>query len=281
MIQKLQKHILGRKKEIKYSKTEERQRMSKILEMAAGSLLVKAFDNREEMGRLAAEDAAARINRMIDDKGVVNAVFAAAPSQNEFLAELLKHDIDWTKIKAFHMDEYIGLSEDAPQGFGNFLREAIFSKVPFMEVNYLNGQADDPQAECIRYAALLEANPPDIVFLGIGENGHLAFNDPGVADFKDLQKVKVVSLDQTCRNQQVNDGCFAKFEDVPVTALTLTMSMIMDIREAVVIVPGSTKRDAVTATVLGEISTECPASILRQHDNSVLYLDKDSSEGLR
>ena len=255
--------------------------MSKILDITAGSLLVKAFDNREEMGKQAAEDAAARMNRMIADKGVVNAVFAAAPSQNEFLAALLKHDIDWTKVKAFHMDEYIGLPKDAPQGFGNFLREAIFSKAPFMEVNYLNGQAEDPQAECERYAALLEANPPDIVFLGIGENGHLAFNDPGVADFSDPHKVKVVNLDETCRNQQVNDGCFVSFGDVPQTALTLTMSMIMDIKETVVIVPGSTKKDAITGTVLGEISTDCPASILRQHENSVLYLDGDSSEGLR
>lgn len=254
--------------------------MGKILEITESCLLVKAYDSRGEMGMAAAEDAASRIKRMIEQKGEVSAVFAAAPSQNEFLDELLKHDIDWTKVTAFHMDEYIGLPEEAPQGFGNFLRAAIFGKVPFKEVNYLNGQAADPEEECRRYSSLLEKNPPDIVFLGIGENGHLAFNDPGVADFEDPQKVKVVALDDTCRNQQVNDGCFAKFDDVPEKALTLTLSMIMDIKEAVAIVPGETKKDAVKETIEGKISTACPASILKKHENSALYLDKTSAQGL-
>lgn len=254
--------------------------MGKILEMTTGCLLVKAYDTRAQMGKQAAIDAAQRINNFIKKKGEANAVFAAAPSQNEFLQELLKQDVDWSKVRAFHMDEYIGLDKDAVQGFGNFLREAIFGKVSFAQVNYLNGQAEDPQAECERYSALLEKNPPDIVFLGIGENGHLAFNDPGVADFEDPHKVKVVELDKTCRNQQVNDGCFVAFNDVPQTALTLTMSMIMDIEEAVVVVPGNTKKDAVTETVKGEIATTCPASVLKKHEKSVLYLDKDSAQGL-
>lgn len=254
--------------------------MGKILETSESCLLVKAYESRGEMGISAAEDAAKRINMMIEEKGEVSAVFAAAPSQNEFLEELLRHDIDWSKVKAFHMDEYIGLPEDAPQGFGNFLKAAIFGKAPFKEVNYLNGQAENPQEECIRYSKLLEQSPPDIVFLGIGENGHLAFNDPGVADFEDPHKVKVVELDDTCRNQQVNDGCFAQLGDVPKRALTLTMSMILSIKEAVVVVPGSTKKDAVTETVKGEISTACPASILRKHKNTALYLDSTSAGGL-
>lgn len=254
--------------------------MGKILETSESCLLVKAYESRGEMGISAAEDAAKRINMMIEEKGEVSAVFAAAPSQNEFLEELLRHDIDWSKVKAFHMDEYIGLPEDAPQGFGNFLKAAIFGKAPFKEVNYLNGQAEDPREECMRYSKLLEQSPPDIVFLGIGENGHLAFNDPGVADFEDPHKVKVVELDDTCRNQQVNDGCFAQLGDVPKRALTLTMSMILSIKEAVVVVPGSTKKDAVTETVKGEISTACPASILREHKNTALYLDSTSAGGL-
>lgn len=254
--------------------------MGKILETSESCLLVKAYESRGEMGISAAEDAAKRINRMIEEKGEVSTVFAAAPSQNEFLEELLRHDIDWSKVKAFHMDEYIGLPEDAPQGFGNFLKAAIFGKAPFKEVNYLNGQAEDPQEECMRYSKLLEQSPPDIVFLGIGENGHLAFNDPGVADFEDPHKVKVVELDDTCRNQQVNDGCFAQLSDVPKRALTLTMSMILSIKEAVVVVPGSTKKDAVTETIKGEISTACPASILRKHKNTALYLDSTSAGGL-
>lgn len=254
--------------------------MSLLFYKKAGLLNIKAYDAREEMGMEAAKDAAARINAIIKNKRNANAVFAAAPSQNEFLKYLRDYDIDWNKIRAFHMDEYIGLQADAPQGFGRFLRKAIFSRVPFLEVNYLNGQAIDPEAECERYSKLLTDNPPDIVFLGIGENKHLAFNDPMVADFNDPYKVKVVKLDSICRNQQVNDGCFEKIEDVPKIALTLTMSMIMSIPEAIIIVPGTTKKDAVRDTVSGNISTSCPASILRKHKSAVLYLDKDSAEYL-
>lgn len=251
--------------------------MSKLMERTYGNLAFHAFDTREEMGQAAAKDAAQRINNIIAKKGGANAVFAAAPSQNEFLAALVEQDIDWSKVKAFHMDEYIGLHKDAPQGFGNFLRDAIFGRVNFADVNYLNGQAKDPGQECARYSKLLEQNPIDIIFLGIGENGHLAFNDPAVADFNDPHRVKVVELDNVCRNQQVNDGCFDKLDDVPKSALTLTMSMIMGVPEAVVIVPGSLKREAVTKTATGEISTECPASILKKHGDAVLYLDKESA----
>ncbi len=254
--------------------------MRKLLEKTADRLIVKAFETREEMGREAAEDAAQRINAIIEKKGFVNAVFAAAPSQNEFLACLLEQDIDWSKVQAFHMDEYVGLDKDAPQGFGNFLRDAIFGKVPFAKVNYLNGQAADISRECERYSKLLEENPVDIIFLGIGENGHLAFNDPAVADFDDRRKVKAVQLDIVCRNQQVNDGCFEKLEDVPKSALTLTMSMIMSVPEAVVIVPGAQKKYAVKRTTHGDITTQCPASILKQHQSAVLYLDKESAQDL-
>lgn len=254
--------------------------MGIIYDNTTGKLAVKAYETRQEMGKESAVDAAARINRIMERKDRVNAVFAAAPSQNEFLESLLDQKIDWNKIHAFHLDEYIGLDPDAPQGFGNFLKSAIFGRVRFAEVNYMNGNAPDPKAECVRYAKLLEENPPDIIFLGIGENGHLAFNDPAVADFDDPYRVKVVELDLVSRKQQVNDGCFRQLDEVPEFALTMTMPMIMSAAEAVAIVPGSLKKDAVNKTVLGEITSECPASILRRHPNAVLYLDRDSAADL-
>ena len=254
--------------------------MGSILETTSGCLHIRAYTTREEMGEKAAADAAGRLNAIIGERGMANAVFAAAPSQNEFLAALLRQDVDWTKVRAFHMDEYIGLKEDAPQGFGNFLKAAIFGIADFKEVHYLNGQAADPLAECERYAGLLTEYPPDIVFLGVGENGHLAFNDPGVADFSDPMKVKVVTLDDVCRNQQVNDGCFGSLEAVPKQALTLTMSALTDIRDAIAVVPGETKRDAVTKMVRGPITTGCPASILKRHENAAMYLDSESAAGL-
>jgi len=254
--------------------------MAILLDTGADMLKVKVFDTSDAMGMDAALNAARLLNSYIKQKGSVSAVFAAAPSQNQFLYHLLKQDIDWTKVNAYHMDEYIGLDEKAPQGFGNFLKEAIFDRVPFASVNYINGQAKNPEEECKRYAKLLKNNKPDIVFLGIGENGHLAFNDPSVADFNDPLLVKVVELDPVCRNQQVNDGCFNSMEEVPTHAITLTMSMLFGISEALVIVPGPTKRKAVYDTVKGEISTKCPASVLRTHKNAVLYADAKSAADL-
>lgn len=254
--------------------------MGLFWEQNAQQLVCKAYDSREEMGVAAAEDAARRLRLLIRRKGFASVVFAAAPSQNEFLKHLIEADVQWNNVIAFHMDEYIGLSADAPQGFGNFLKEAIFSRLPFRQVNYLDGQAKDAQAECARYTALLNENPPDIVFLGIGENGHLAFNDPGVADFTDAHTVKVVELDNVCRNQQVNDGCFRHIDEVPVTAFTLTMSAIMRIPQALSIVPGPTKANAVYHTVNAPVSAQCPATVLREHKDAVLYIDRDSAARL-
>ena len=179
------------------------------------------------------------------------------------------------------MDEYIGLAPDAPQGFGNFLRRELFSKVSFASVSYLDGTADDRAAECRRYGELLAAAPVDIVCLGIGENGHIAFNDPHVADFNDPAAVKVVELDHTCRQQQVNDGCFAKLDDVPTHALTLTIPTLVAPKTVFCMVPAPTKAKAVQAAVEGPISETCPASILRRHDNASLWLDPDSAALLK
>ncbi|HOJ09836.1 MAG TPA: glucosamine-6-phosphate deaminase [Clostridiales bacterium] len=255
--------------------------MSSIKEMQVDKLRVKIYETRQAMGEGAAKEAASKIKELISQKGEVNVIFAAAPSQNEFLASLIEDKgIDWSKINAFHMDEYVGISKDAPQAFSNFLKDRIFSKVSFKSVNYIDVSAKDAEKECERYSNLLKQYPADLVCMGIGENGHIAFNDPPVADFNDKKVVKVVELEQKCRQQQVNDGCFKTIDDVPKYALTLTIPTLMACKYVFCMVPGKTKTEAVTRTVNDEISTACPATILRTHDNAVLYVDKDSGSEL-
>ena len=242
------------------------------------NLKVNVYSSRDEMGAAAAADVKAAILRALGEKDMINMIFAAAPSQNEVLANLANdNEIPWGRVNAFHMDEYIGLDKDAPQGFGNFLRDHIFGIAPFASVNYIRIDAPDAEEECKRYSDLLVKNPVDIVVLGIGENGHIAFNDPPFADFNDDKLVKTVKLDEVCRNQQVNDGCFAKIEDVPTHALTLTVPALMSGKELYCIVPAKTKANAVKATLMGEITDTCPASVLRTHSNATLYLDPDSA----
>ena len=241
-------------------------------------LTVNVYESRTEMGEAAAADIKACILSLLQTKEIVNMIFAAAPSQNEVLYALATDtEIPWNRVNAFHMDEYIGLSADAPQGFGNFLKEHIFGLADFKSVSYINVSASDAEAECERYAALLAKHPTDIVVMGIGENGHIAFNDPPVADFKDPKAVKPVELDQVCRNQQVNDGCFARLEDVPKTAITLTVPTLFAGDHLFCIVPARTKARAVKATLCDEISEKCPATVLRRHESAILYLDGDSS----
>jgi glucosamine-6-phosphate deaminase len=240
-------------------------------------LTVNRYDSRTEMGEAAARDIKAQILALLETKETINMIFAAAPSQNEVLAALAyDREIPWERVNAFHMDEYIGLPADAPQGFGNFLKAHIFGLAPFRSVNYIDISAEDPEAECARYAAILEKYPTDIVVMGIGENGHIAFNDPPVADFKDTKAVKPVLLDEICRNQQVNDGCFATIDDVPKYAITLTVPTLFAGTYLFCIVPAKTKANAVEATLCGEIGEACPATLLRLHKNAVLYLDPDS-----
>lgn len=241
-------------------------------------LTVNIYDSRDEMGKAAGADIKACILSLLEKKETINMIFAAAPSQNEVLASLASDkEIPWNRVNAFHMDEYIGLPSDAPQGFGNFLKSAIFGRAPFRSVNYIDISATDADAECARYSELLKANPTDIVVMGIGENGHIAFNDPPVADFNDDKVVKPVELDEICRNQQVNDGCFATIDDVPKMAITLTVPTLFSGDHLFCIVPAKTKANAVKATVCGEIGEACPATILRRHNSAILYLDPDSS----
>jgi len=243
-------------------------------------LKIVTTETPSQMGALAAAAVEAKINELLKSQEAVNMIFAAAPSQNEFLAALIEKQIDWSKINAFHMDEYIGLPADAPQGFGNFLREKLFALVPFNEVYYLNGTTADLDLECKRYEILLKKYPCDIVCLGIGENTHLAFNDPHVADFEDSVWVKVVTLDEQCRNQQVNDGCFEEVNQVPTQALTLTIPALFKSKYAYCMVPGEKKAQAVYYTIISEISEKYPSTILKKHQEAILYLDKDSSRSI-
>ncbi len=250
--------------------------------MFKDKLEVKIYENRDEMGKAAAADIAACIKDMLKVKSEINMIFAAAPSQNDMLFHLCEYnDIDWTKINAFHMDEYIGLDPKAPQCFSNFLKKYIFDLKPFKSVNLINAGASNAEDECQRYTKLLKEHPVDIVCMGIGENGHIAFNDPHVAQFNDAKTVKVVGLDEVCRMQQVNDGCFARIDDVPKQALTLTIPTLMSAKYNFCVVPAKTKAVAVRNTVCGEISEKCPATVMRNKEGAVMYCDMDSSELLR
>ena len=243
----------------------------------ADKLSVNIYDTRKNMGAAAAANIAACIKELLGRKSEIYMIFAAAPSQNEMLEALIADkEIEWNRVHALHMDEYVNLPADAPQGFGNFLRRTIFDRVPFASVNLIGTDADS-EATCRRYDALLAANKVDIVCMGIGENGHIAFNDPHVADFNDPCRIKKVDLDQKCRQQQVNDGCFQTIDQVPTHALTLTIPTLYNVENIFCVVPAATKAEAVKNTVSGPVAESCPASILRRHGKAILYTDADSA----
>jgi len=253
--------------------------MSMLRSLKKGLLQVYEFATRKEMGEAAAIDIANAIRSFLTEKDEVNMIFAAAPSQNEVLTALCEQKgIEWERVNAFHMDEYVNLAPDSPAGFGYFLKEHLFSKLPFHSVNYINGNAKEMETECKRYSDLLRQHPIDIVCLGIGENGHIAFNDPHVANFHDPEDIKIVDLDDICRNQQVHDGCFATLEEVPKNALTLTIPMLTSGQSLFCIVPAQTKAWAIFHTLNDDISERIPATCLRQHKHAILYGDKDSMQ---
>ena len=241
-------------------------------------LEVLIFDSREQMGQAAYEAYQDKVISKLSKQDEVRAVFAAAHSQDDFLMCLSQdRSIDFRKIVAFHMDEYIGLPENAPQKFGTFLKKAIFSKVPFKSVNYIQSGSSTIQDECARYSRLLHERPLDIVSMGIGENGHIAFNDPAEAHFYEKNWIKETRLDAICRQQQVNDGEFLHFEDVPQTAFTLTIPALMSCEQVICIVPTARKAEAVYKMLQEPVSEMCPASILRMHDHAKLFLDKEAA----
>jgi len=255
--------------------------IQKITEMTVDKLRVKIFETRLLMGNGAAYDVSEKIKELLAKQDFVNIIFAAAPSQNEFLSSLSQQkELAWNRVNAFHMDEYLGLDKNDPECFGNFLKERIFDKIPFHEVHYLDGSTGNPDSECQRYTDLLRQYSTDIVCMGIGENAHLAFNDPHVADFNDPLMVKVVNLAEASRQQQVNDECFTQVEDVPKSAITLTVPALLKADSIYCIVPGSNKALAVYHTLYSEVEESYPSTVLRKHNNATLYLDKYSSAKL-
>ena len=247
-----------------------------IAKWSAGLAEVLVFEFRNAMAVAAAAQVAEKIKKVSQSNANVRMMFAAAPSQTEFLANLVAiPDIPWAQVTAFHMDDYLGLHADAPQKFTNWLDGHLFSKVPFGSIHRIPGSGV-PDEICVGYAAQLSEAPIDIVCLGIGVNGHLAFNDPPFADFNDSELVKVVTLDNICRQQQVDDECFETVFDVPGQAVTVTIPQLISAEALFCVVPGAHKRNAVKAALEGPISTNCPASILRTHDNVKIFLDREA-----
>lgn len=253
--------------------------MALLKTLKADKMEFRVFDTRAESGKDAAKDGAAVIRKLLAEKDFVNIIFAAAPSQNDTLAALINEpDIDWKRVRAFHMDEYVGFGKEKKESFGSYLYEHIFGKVPFGEVNYIHGDAKNPEEECERYSALLKKYPTDIVFLGIGENAHIAFNDPWVADFNDPKMVKLVPLDEVCRNQQVHDGCFPNLDAVPTHAFSLTIPALVRAEYLICTVPCATKAEAVYHTATEAVSPDYPATAMRNHPHAVMYCDADSGK---
>lgn len=240
-----------------------------------GRLRIEAHGSRRSMGAAAAAAVAGEIRARLSRQPGVRMIFAAAPSQADMLDLLCAAPgIDWPRVTAFHMDEYIGLPRGAPERFSSWLDRHLFTRLPFAAVHRIVPEPD-AEAAAVAYAASLAAAPIDIVCLGIGVNGHIAFNDPPIADFGDPSDVKVVELDEICRQQQVDDDCFASLAEVPRTAITLTIPRLLRAAKLFCVVPGRAKREAVRQTLYGPRSTACPASILREAD-CTLFLDRES-----
>lgn len=236
-------------------------------------LEVLQYPDRASLGAAAGLRAALAIRAAIAARGEARIIFACAPSQDEFLDALASEPVDWSKVVVFHMDEYVSLLDTHPASFRSYLREHLLAQIRAPRtVNFLHAEAP-AEHEIARYTALLTERPIDISCVGIGENGHLAFNDPPVANFRDPVSVKVVPLDDKCRDQQVHDRCFISLEDVPTHAFTLTIPALMSAREISCVVPGPRKAVAVRDTLLGPVHTSCPASILRTHPRATMYID--------
>lgn len=242
------------------------------------TLKVVVAENRTQLGKISATSVSNLIKNLLKQKDELRIIFAAAPSQNELLEELSRDaSIPWHKIIAFHMDEYIGLPKKSDKLFGVYLSDHIFSKVVMKAVHLIDSQEKDVEKEIRRYTALLTAQPIDIVLMGVGENGHVAFNDPPVADFHDPKVMKVVELEERDKVQQVNDAGFASVNDVPKTAYTLTVPTLLAATHLIIVVPSIRKAEAINKTLTSSITTACPATILRTHKNATLFIDKDSA----
>lgn len=240
-------------------------------------MLIRMFNDKSSLGRAAAEQAASAIRRAISERGEARIIAATAASQLEFLDALTKMPgIDWSKVEAFHLDEYVGLPITHPGSFRKMLMEQLVERTGIKRYHLLAGDAADPAVVARDVGKQLASAPIDIAFLGIGENGHIAFNDPP-ADFDTEEPYIVVNLDEACRQQQVGEAWFADISQVPKRALSMSAKQILKAKEILAVVPDKRKAQAIRACFEGEISPMAPASILRRHPDATVYVDTHSA----
>ncbi len=239
---------------------------------------VRVLPDVSALARAAADEAAAVIRGAVTNNGTAHAMFATGNSQLAFINALVSEtdEVPWGDVVVFHMDEYVGMGPEHPASFQRWIRHRIVEPAGPRAAHYLDGLAD-PETECRRYAGLLHRHPLDLCCLGIGENGHLAFNDPPVADFQDPEDVKVVVLDEGCRRQQVNEGHFPTYDDVPERAMTVTVPALLRAGRVLAVVPEGRKAEPVHAALEGPVTTGCPASALRRAPQATVFLDRDSA----
>ena len=241
---------------------------------------LRIFDSKIDLGKTAATDAAKIIHAAIAQRDEANVIAATGASQFEFLDSLVQERIDWTKVVFFHLDEYVGLPETHPASFRRYLKERIVDRLNPRAFHFINGDASNVIEECRRIGELISRYPIDAAFVGIGENGHLAFNDPP-ADFETKQPYLVVDLDEACRNQQVGEGWFSSIDEVPTQAISMSINQILTARSILCIVPDERKAQAVRNCIELPVSPSRPASILQQHHSVALYLDRSSARLLQ
>jgi glucosamine-6-phosphate deaminase len=245
-------------------------------------LPVRIFSQLPELAASAADDAAEILKSAIAARGRARAIIATGNSQDQFLDQLVQRPgIAWAKVELFHMDEYLGMPMTHPASFRRYLKQRVFDRVKPGAAHYLEGDALEPLQAMRDYASALAAATVDLCCLGIGENGHLAFNDPPVANFSDPEVIKLVKLDEKCRRQQVGEGHFPNLDAVPAYAVTLTIPTLCKVGRMIAVVPEKRKAEAVKAALEGPIATSCPGSFLRQQAHATLYLDADSASLLK
>jgi glucosamine-6-phosphate deaminase len=250
--------------------------------LRVGTLNIKVFGTREEMGQAAATHAARSMLALAAGKESLPIIFATGASQLATLSALTAMPgLPWDKVVGFHMDEYLGISDTHPASFRRYLRENLTNKVPMRQFHGIDGTASRADETCRAYAELLRSHAPKLCLLGIGENGHLAFNDPAEANFNDPLEIRIVALDDVCRGQQFSEGWFPSLAEVPNRAITLTIPTLFRVPELILSVPGPRKAQIVKRTLHDAVSTECPATILRSHGNATVYLDRESSAELK
>jgi glucosamine-6-phosphate deaminase len=247
-------------------------------DFSAGTARVLVFDSIADSAAAAANNAALLISQAVRERGGARIVAATGNSQKAFIdALVLRNDVPWDRVTLFHMDEYVGISDMHPASFRLWIRTRIEQRVHPKEAHYINGDAPDVEAEGERYAKLLLSDEIDVAFVGIGENGHIAFNDPPVADFNDRKTVKCVALDEACKRQQAGEGHFESVAAVPDRALTVTCAGLFRAKAWITVVPDERKAEAVRAALEDPITTNCPASIIRTHPNATVYLDRPAA----